>query len=157
MQTIELLNNEHGRPVSLSRVTIDDTACYVMEGPTGEHKLPAHTSAERLAAHWAGFCTMNDVENSAQREANANPKRVPSSYRVRREVARSRMVLAMLETRLDSMDERAERFEATWAEHGDAAHLLDQLLTLIAPDDEAETLREIDRDLGDVFPHIQED
>ncbi len=33
---------------------------FIMEGPTGEHRLTvAHTDLDRLAAHWAGFCENN--------------------------------------------------------------------------------------------------
>lgn len=130
MQAIEKLTTPKGEAVTLT----SDCHVYMMRGPTGVHTLPADCSAERLAAHWAGFCSMNDVENFAQREAKADPKRVPSSYRVMREVARGRCALATLEARLDDWQTRAERFECTWADHGDTAHLLAKLLELNAPD-----------------------
>lgn len=147
MKTIEILRRTDGKAVTLEQL---DSGEFLMSGAHGTHTLCQGSDPQRVHAHWEGFCQLNDVKNAAMRATAADPKRVESSVASARDYARSRYVLGMIEARIDAGEVMALNFQHTWAEAGDAQHLLAQLLQIVAPDGEKGLILEIDAAIDEV-------
>jgi hypothetical protein len=146
MKTIEKLTRKDGRAVTLEQL---DSGEFLMSGAHGTHTLAAGSDPQRVHAHWEGFCQLNDVQNRAMIVASADPKKVGSSHALELDVQRALYCMGLLEARLEALDMKAGQIRASWADAGDGAHLVDQLLNIVADDDHRDALRaEMDAEIN---------
>lgn len=151
MKRIETIKTNKGQDVTLGVVENDETGarCYYMSGPTGRHELAiSETDEERLAAHWSGFCQMNDVKNAAMVKAETTPAMIKANHALQLEVDRCNYLVELVVGRLQNWDQLAGTFKGSWGDHGDAEHFRARLLDLVADDDKRDALlAEIDQEL----------
>lgn len=152
-RTIEAVRSAtSGKPVRLEHVIEDGTAegHYIMTGPTGTHTLAeSETDTKRLAAHWRGFCELNDAVNAEMALAAADPKKVESSRASLKDLQRAEYLIELLRGRIEAETEQARKFQTNWAEAGDSQKLVNDLLNMVTidGDDKGKLLAEIDVEL----------
>jgi vacuolar-type H+-ATPase subunit I/STV1 len=96
-----------------------------------------------------------DLERSLEylrekdRRDNADPNKIKSSEQVLADVKRGRYLVALLDARLDGLESKAGKLEASWGDAGDLDNLTAKLLDLLDPDDENGLLAEIDKEIAE--------
>ncbi len=153
MKTIEKTRSTRsGKLVTLELLDGDDhtTPQYIMTGETGTHVLEVeHTDEKRLAAHWRGFCEMNDADNEAMRLDKADPAKIEASRKSLHDYRRAEYAIEFLRARIEHGQEQGRNFDANWGDAGDAAHLRERLLEILDPDGDRGTLAEIDEQIAE--------
>ena len=147
-EILETLTNANNKPVMLEVRRADGVAFYFMSGPTGEHRIAGDSDAKRLAAHWAGFCQLNDCKNREMLKGDANPNRVKASSAVLASANRCRVMLDMVGNRLANYEAHAGNLKSDWGHAGDVSNIREKLLDLVSDDDNREAVAaEIDNEL----------